>query len=78
MFSGHGARYLLEAVCRYVYCLSCKAHKRSHKAFVKVHRGVGRGEGEKPLRAYLSTEITRSLVWKYGRAAHSGVVIHIR
>ena len=78
MFSWHGDCYLFMMIRHDIDSLHCKAHKRSYKAFVKVHRGMGRGEGEKPLRAYLSTEITRSLGWKYGRAAHSGVGIHIR
>ena len=78
MFGRKSASQPLMMIRHDVDSLSCKAHKRSYKAFVKVHRGVGRVGEEKPVRAYLSTAMTRSFVVKYGRAAHSGVVIHIR
>jgi len=42
--------------------LYCKAHKRSYKAFAKVHRGVGRVGEEKPLRAiYRPLSLSRLL-----------------
>ena len=64
MFSWHGDCYLFMMIRHDIDSLHCKAHKRSYKAFVKVHRGVGRVGEKKPLRAYLSTAMTRSFVVK--------------
>ena len=64
MFGWHCDRELLMLISHNVDSLHCKAHKRSYKAFVKVHRGVGRVGEKKPLRAYLSTAMTRSFVVK--------------
>ena len=67
MFGWQSDCYQFMLVSHNIDSLHCKAHKRSYKAFVKVHRGVGRVGEEKPLRAYLSTAMTRSFVVKYGR-----------
>ena len=49
MFGWHSAGQLTTVMCHNVDCLQCKAHKRSHKAFVDVCRVSDRAEARKAL-----------------------------